>query len=93
VDLFVINTAQANPLLKCVIVIPPLIYGISTGLFNCASFQIPVLIRTALKRGKVEMIGPGEATWDSVHIGDVVDAYITLMDQLLAAYGPDAKPN
>jgi hypothetical protein len=93
VDLFVVNSAQANPLLKCVIVIPPLIYGIGTGLFNRTSFQIPVLIRTALKRGKLEMIGPGEATWDSVHIGDVVDAYIILIDQLLAAYGPDAKPN
>ncbi len=49
VDLFVINTAQANPLLKSVIVIPPLIYGIGTGLFNRASFQLPLLIRTALK--------------------------------------------
>jgi nucleoside-diphosphate-sugar epimerase len=93
VDLFVINAAQANPQLKSVIVLPPLIYGIGTGLFNRTSIQLPILIRAALKRGKVETIGPGEATWDNVHISDLVDAYIILLDQLLAAYGPDAKPN
>jgi hypothetical protein len=77
VDLFVINTAQANPLLKSVIVIPSLIYGIGTELFDRASFQLPLLIRTALKRGKVETIGPGEATWGSVPIGDIVSPYLT----------------
>jgi nucleoside-diphosphate-sugar epimerase len=91
VDLFVINAAQANPLLKSIIVIPPLIYGIGTGLFNRTSIQLPTLIRAALKRGKAEVIGPGEATWDNVHIADLVDAYIILFDQLLAVYGPDAK--
>jgi nucleoside-diphosphate-sugar epimerase len=93
VDLLVINAAQANPQLKSIIVFPPLIYGIGTGLFNRTSIQLPILIRAALKRGKVETIGPGEATWDNVHINDLVDAYIILFDQLLAAYGPDAKPN
>jgi nucleoside-diphosphate-sugar epimerase len=91
VDLFVINAAQANPQLKSVIILPPLIYGIGTGLFNRTSIQVPTLVRAALKRGKVEVIGPGEATWDNVHIDDLVDAYIILLDQLLAAYGPDAK--
>ena len=97
VDLFVINSAQANPHLKSVIIIPPVIYGFGTGLFNRYSMLLPVLIQTALKRGKAEMIGPGESTWDSVHIADLVDAYIILLDQLLAAYGPDtqsdAKPS
>ena len=77
--------------MKNVIILPPLIYGIGTGLFNRTSIQIPLLIRAALKRGKAEMIGPGEATWDNVHIADLVDAYIILFDQLLAAYGPDAR--
>jgi nucleoside-diphosphate-sugar epimerase len=39
------------------------------------------------------MIGPGESAWNSIHIADLVDAYIILLDQLLSAYGPDAKPN
>ncbi|CAF4019408.1 unnamed protein product [Rotaria sordida] len=39
------------------------------------------------------MIGPGESTWNNVHIADLVDAYIILFDQLLAVYGPDPKPD
>jgi nucleoside-diphosphate-sugar epimerase len=93
VDLFVIHSADVNPLLKSVIVIPPLIYGIGTGLFNRISVQLPVLIRAALKRHKVEVVGSGEATWNNVHIADLTDAYIIIFDQLLNAYGPDADSN
>jgi nucleoside-diphosphate-sugar epimerase len=93
VDLLVINSADDNSLLKTVIVLPPLIYGIGTGPFNRTSIQLPLLIRAALKRHKAEMIGPGEATWNNVHIDDLSDAYIIIFDQLLAAYGPDAKSN
>jgi len=90
---FIINSADANPLLKAVIVIPTLIYGIGTGPFNRTSVQLPVLVRAALKRHKAEVIGPGEAIWNNVHIDDLSDAYIIIFDQLLAAYGPDAKPD
>jgi hypothetical protein len=93
IDLFIIKSADANPLLKTVIVLPPLIYGIGSGLFNRTSVQLPLLLRTALKRHKSEMIGPGEATWDNVHIADLADAYIIIFDQLLIAYGPNAKPD
>ncbi|CAF2989399.1 unnamed protein product [Rotaria sp. Silwood2] len=93
IDLFIINSADANPLLKTAIILPPLVYGIGTGPFNRSSVQLPVLIRAALKRQKAEMIGPGQAIWNSVHIADLADAYIIIFDQLLAAYGPDAKSN
>ena len=91
VDLFIINAADANPLLKSAIVLPPLIYGIGTGFFNRTSVQLPMLVRAALKRKKAEMLGPGEATWDHVHIADLADAYMILLDHLLAAYGPNAE--
>jgi nucleoside-diphosphate-sugar epimerase len=93
VDLLVINAAQANHQLKSVIVLPPVIHGIGTGLFSRDTMVPSLLIRTVLKQGKVQMIGPGESAWNSVHIADLVDAYIILLDQLLAAYGPDAKPD
>lgn len=97
IDLYIINSADANPLLKTVIILPPLIYGIGTGQFHRTSVQLPCLIRAALKRHKAEMIGPGQATWNNVHVADLCDAYIILFDQLLAVYGPnatlDAKPD
>jgi nucleoside-diphosphate-sugar epimerase len=93
VALFIINSADANPLLKTAIVLPAFIYGIGTGPFNHSTILVPILLQAALKRHKVEVVGPGEATWNNVHIADVSDAYIILFDQLLAVYGPDAKPN
>ncbi|CAF1226789.1 unnamed protein product [Rotaria sordida] len=90
VDLVIINAAKFNPLLKTVTVLPPVIYGIITGLFNRAYMLLSILLRSALIRGKTEKIGPGESTWNNVHIADLVDAYIILFDQLLAVYGPDA---
>jgi nucleoside-diphosphate-sugar epimerase len=93
IDLFIVKAADANPLLKNVIDIPSLIHGIGTGPFNRTSAQLPAVIRAALIRGKAEMIGPGEATWNNVHITDLVNGYMILLDQLLAAYGPDAKPD
>lgn len=62
-------------------------------MFNRTSMQLPLLTKTTLKRGKAEVIGPGEATWDNIHIADLADAYIILFDQLLAVCGPNAKPD
>ncbi|CAF4066966.1 unnamed protein product, partial [Adineta steineri] len=93
VDLLIIDAAKANPQLKSVIVLPPVIHGIGTGPFSRDTMVPSLLIRTAVKQGKVQMIGPGESAWNSVHIDDLIDAYIILLDQLLAVYEPDAKPN
>ncbi|CAF3814976.1 unnamed protein product [Adineta steineri] len=93
VDLLIINAADGNPLLKTAIVLPPTIYGIGTGPFNRDSVQLPLLVRAAIKRHKAETIGRGEATWNNVHIADLADAFVIIFDQLVATYGPDAKPN
>jgi nucleoside-diphosphate-sugar epimerase len=93
VDLLIIDAAQTNPQLKSVIVIPPVVHGIGTGPFSRGTMVPSLLIRTVLKRGSVQIIGPGESAWNSIHIADLVDAYIILLDQLLVAYGPDAKPD
>ena len=84
---------RMNRSIEMLTCLSPLIYGIGTGLFNRTSIQLPTLIRAALKRGKAEMIGPGESTWDHVHISDLVDGYIVLLDQFLAAYGPNTSAN
>lgn len=93
IDLFIANAGAANPMLKTAIVIPPTIYGIGTGPFHRTSIQFPTLLRAAMKRGKAEIFGPGEATWDNVHVADLADAYVLLVDRFLAAYGPDAQSN
>ena len=93
IDLFIANEGAANPMLKTAIMIPPTIYGIGTGPFHRTSIQFPALLRAAMKRGKAEILGPGEATWDNVHVADLADAYVLLLDQFITTYGPDAKQN
>ena len=57
-------------------VIPPTIFGAPEGvlfdkkLANTHSIQIPGLIRSALKRKRVGVVGQGQAIWDHVHVVD-----------------------
>ncbi|CAF1623671.1 unnamed protein product, partial [Adineta ricciae] len=73
VDLFIMNAAQVNRLLKSVIA-----YGIGTGLFKRQSVVFLKLVETTLQHGKLRLIGPGEVTWDNIHIDDLVYAYLLL---------------
>ena len=55
---------------------PPTIFGAPEGvlfekkLANTHSIQIPGLIRSALKRKRVGVVGQGQAIWDHVHVVD-----------------------
>lgn len=69
---------------KTFLVMSPTIYGIGTGLFNRTSIQIPTIIRTAIKKGKVDVVGDGYGTWDAVHIQDLVDLYELLLRKVLS---------
>lgn len=62
------------------IILPPLIYGVGTGPFNKLSIQSPALIRSAIKRGYVGQIGEGKPIWNNVHIADLANAYLVLID-------------
>ncbi|CAF1691545.1 unnamed protein product, partial [Adineta ricciae] len=78
VDLCIINASQMNPLIKSVIVCPSIIYGQGSGLFKRQNITFIKLIEIALQQGKLQMIGTGEATWNNIHIDDLVDAYMIL---------------
>ncbi|UJR12845.1 hypothetical protein I4U23_017019 [Adineta vaga] len=93
VDLFIINAAQVNPLLKSVIVLPSIIYGMGTGLFNRQNISFVKLVQIALQHGKVGLIGSGEATWNNVHIDDLIDAYMILFNELITSYRSNTKSN
>ena len=69
---------------KTYLIMSPTIYGIGTGLFNRVSAQIPGLIRLAIQRGKVDVLGDGAGVWDQVHIADLVNLYELLLAKVLA---------
>jgi len=66
------------------IIMSPTIYGVGTGLFNKLSFQVPTLIRAALKAGQSEVIGRGKSEWDYVHIADLAQLYDLLVRKIIA---------
>ena len=49
---------------KTLVMMPPTIFGIGTGLFNKHSIQIPTFIRGAIDQGHAVMIGGGAGVRD-----------------------------
>lgn len=65
------------------IISPPAIYGRGTGdpeLSNINSVQIPFLIAHAIRNGMMHQIGPGENVSSRIHVADLVQLYIRLLD-------------
>jgi nucleoside-diphosphate-sugar epimerase len=72
--------AAAHDGVHSIVICPPLIYGRGAGL-NPHSVQIPKMIQQAQKHGVVRYIGKGEHVWSTVHIDDVVDAYVLALEK------------
>jgi len=78
------NAGQVDTFIIC----PPLIYGTSTSPFNRDSQQLPGLIRSAIKHGRAVHVGKGVNIWSNVHVDDLVDFYILLLEKALAGEAP-----
>jgi nucleoside-diphosphate-sugar epimerase len=66
------------------IIAPSIIYGLGRGPCKKLSVAIPALARAAVKRKKAGWVGSKETRWGNVHIDDLVDLYILVLDGLLA---------
>ncbi|KAJ3314480.1 hypothetical protein HDU76_002404, partial [Blyttiomyces sp. JEL0837] len=71
-----------------IIVCPPLVYGMGTGLFKTHSSQVPKLISVALKRRKVEYVGLGVSKWSHVHVQDLATVYMYLVSSHVSKTPP-----
>ncbi|KAK7728881.1 hypothetical protein SLS53_009344 [Cytospora paraplurivora] len=76
----IVLAAGNNPAIKSAIVCPPTIYGKGRGVGNTKSRQVYVMARTTLARGKAPIIGPGKSEWDHVHVHDLSNLYLKLVD-------------
>jgi nucleoside-diphosphate-sugar epimerase len=81
-DISVIETGLATSV-RTYIIMPPTIYGVGSGLFNTMSIQIPTLMRTAIAKGRAEVVGAGAARWSHVHIADLAPLYGVLLRGVL----------
>jgi nucleoside-diphosphate-sugar epimerase len=72
---------------KTALVFPPIIYGQGRGPIKQRSVQIPELARAAIQNRKAIQVGKGESTWSNVHISDISDIFVRLVEK--AVQGAD----
>ncbi|KAF9048745.1 hypothetical protein BJ165DRAFT_1053961 [Panaeolus papilionaceus] len=88
VDLSLVE-ADKEGYVKTFIILPCTIYGIATGplvdagLQNAHSQQIPTLVRLSVDRRRAGMVGEGKNIWNNVHIDEVADLYILLLNFII----------
>lgn len=68
---------------KTLVMMPPLIFGKGTGLFNQISVQIPVYVEAALYHGKGVVVGEGKGEIDHVHVEDLAALYEIVLLEIL----------
>lgn len=80
-DVDKIVLGAASPSVRTAIVCPPTISGLGRGPGNTRSMQVYALVEAALKaEGVVQVIGEGKAEWDHVHVGDLADVFVRLVE-------------
>jgi nucleoside-diphosphate-sugar epimerase len=78
INSLVLSTARNS--VRAIVVCPTLIYGRGHGV-NPYSIQIPKMIALARKHGVAKHVGRGENIWSNVHIDDLVDLYLLVLDR------------
>ncbi|KAF9524906.1 hypothetical protein CPB83DRAFT_860441 [Crepidotus variabilis] len=87
VELTLVN-ADKEGYVRTYIVVPSTIYGTPTGVLvdqglqNPFSLQVPGLIKASANRGRAGMVGQGKNIWPNVHIDDVAQLYVDLLDSI-----------
>ncbi len=84
-DMMVLATGAEHPdSAKVAIVCPPTIYGIGRGPDNKRSHQLPELARVTLEKGHGVQVGAGKTFWNNVHVHDLSDLYVKLVENAAA---------
>ncbi|KAI0787419.1 NAD(P)-binding protein [Fomes fomentarius] len=88
VDLL-ITDADSKGYVRTHIVLPSMVYGIAdhalvdAGVSNATSQNIPALARAALDRKRAGVVGKGRAIRPNVHVDDMADLYVALLDSIV----------
>ncbi|TIV69600.1 MAG: NAD-dependent epimerase/dehydratase family protein [Mesorhizobium sp.] len=90
VDLEVFAAAKEG-LLKTYLVVPPTVFGRGLGPFakNRMSIQLPRLVYASLVDRRALYVGTGEAQWTNVHVADLAELYLLILDAALKNVAPE----
>ncbi|KAI0844731.1 NAD(P)-binding protein [Daldinia vernicosa] len=72
---------------KSIVINSATIYGRGTGLFNKTSVQVPLFVRAVLELKKGILLGDGKGVWDHVHVEDLADLYLLILERIVAKGG------
>lgn len=72
--------AAAGNGIRTAVIAPPMIYGRGTGM-NPNSIQVPAMIKVAKKFGVAKYVGRGENRWSNVHVEDLADLYVAVLER------------
>ncbi|KAF4125181.1 Nucleoside-diphosphate-sugar epimerase [Geosmithia morbida] len=79
-DVDKIAQAAVSDAVRLAIVSPPCIYGEGSGPVNTRSIQVPDMVAATLKNGFAPIVGSGLTEWDNVHVNDLADLYLRLVE-------------
>ncbi|KAF2092990.1 NAD(P)-binding protein [Rhizodiscina lignyota] len=69
---------------KTVIVCPPTIYGKGRGPVAVRSRQAYELAKLIITKGYTPIVGEGKARWNNVHVADLSDVFLLLVEKAVA---------
>ncbi|CDO74494.1 hypothetical protein BN946_scf184979.g49 [Trametes cinnabarina] len=90
IELLVIDADENGGYARTHIVTPTLVYGFGhgplfdAGVSNPYTMAIQFFVQAALKRGSVGIPPEGAGTWMGVHIDDLADLYVGMIDAILS---------
>lgn len=87
IDKIVIGANAHSPSVKTAIVCPPTIYGVGRGSANKRSHQLPELARCTFERKEGVQVGVGKARWANVHVHDMSDCFLKLVEAAVEGGG------
>ncbi|KAH8094662.1 hypothetical protein BXZ70DRAFT_1009955 [Cristinia sonorae] len=81
--------AHEEGYVKTFVIVPPLVYGLPTGVLAKAGIQnripmgVSLVCDIAIARGALGLVGPGRNIWSLIEVHDLARLYITLLDAIL----------
>ncbi|SFD17494.1 Nucleoside-diphosphate-sugar epimerase [Chitinophaga sp. CF118] len=90
VDLEIFAAAKTG-LVKTYLVVPPTVFGQGLGHFaeQRMSIQVPRLVYHSLMQRRAMYVGKGENQWTNVHVVDLAELYLLILDAALKDAAPE----
>jgi hypothetical protein len=85
----IVLAAGERGIIDAIIICPPLIFGVGHGIFRSYSIQIPAVAAAYISAGRAYTVDRGANIWAMVHILDISQVYLTVLEAALNGNVPE----